>query len=340
MIREFLTTLGISMARDAAAQGHSPKTIVVVDDDSDSPSRLRLALASEAYRVETAQAAETANLSTCRPDLIFLDPQVRAPDGTRLACRLLANRQLLRVPVIALTEETTPSREAFDGQIEEPIDTGELKDLVRHLLGPAARGRASQLPGLLLPHATGANRRKRVVGLLKAIEAGLPDSQFAPAVRAGLEVLADDVGGLPESGMADYLPQLQQLWGATTVRARSRFRSLLRLCREVADREPDVSPALAGLRVNYVEHRLTELVGLEHALLNRDYAALRRAAHNLKGMGAAYGFAELTDIGRALSPAAKDADDPAIQVLLDQIAAYLSIVRSIPEHEEDYAARS
>ena len=308
MIRELLTAMGITVAHDAAAQAAGrdcPKTIVVVDDDSDCPSRMRLALAGEAYRLETAQAAETANLSSSRPDLIFLDPQVRAPDGTRLACRLLANRQLLRVPMIALNKEITPSREAFDGQIEEPIDAGELKDMVHQFLGPAARNRASHLPGLLLPHATEASRRKRVVGVLKAIEAGLPDSQFAPAVRAGLEGLADALDGIPECGLADYLPQLQQLWGATTVRARGRFRSLIRLCREVADREPDVSPALAGLRANYVEHRFTELVGLEYALLNRDYTALRKAAHNLKGMGAAYGFAELTDIGRALSPALK-----------------------------------
>ena len=77
---------------------------------------------------------------------------------------------------------------------------------------------------------------------------------------------------------------------------------------------------------------------LEHALKNGDFAALRKAGHNLKGTGAAYGFAELTDIGRALEAAAKDDNAAAIEALLDQIDAYIGMVGPSPEHRGDYAA--
>jgi HPt (histidine-containing phosphotransfer) domain-containing protein len=67
--------------------------------------------------------------------------------------------------------------------------------------------------------------------------------------------------------------------------------------------------------------------GLEHALKNRDFEALRKAGHNLKGTGAAYGFGEITDIGRSLEAAAKDNNAEAIEILLDRIDSYVGIVR-------------
>ena len=53
---------------------------------------------------------------------------------------------------------------------------------------------------------------------------------------------------------------------------------------------------MAALRAVYLYRRRAELGDLEQALKNRDFSAIRKAGHNLKGTGAAYGFAEITDL--------------------------------------------
>jgi histidine phosphotransfer protein HptB len=157
-------------------------------------------------------------------------------------------------------------------------------------------------------------------------------SQFARGVQNSLQLLAEAVGGLQHGELADYLQRAARLSNAATARARSRFRSVIRLCRELADRDPDVVPGLADLRAGYMTHRSTEMESLEHALKNGDFPTLQRAGHNLKGTGAAYGFSELSDIGRALEGAAKGRDAAAAEALLDQIESYISIVLSSPAH--------
>jgi HPt (histidine-containing phosphotransfer) domain-containing protein len=107
---------------------------------------------------------------------------------------------------------------------------------------------------------------------------------------------------------------------------------VIRLCRELADRDPDVVPGLADLRAGYMNHRSSEMESLEHALKNGDFPTLQRAGHNLKGTGAAYGFSELSDIGRALEGAAKCKDNATVEAMLDQIESYVSIVLSTPVH--------
>jgi chemotaxis protein histidine kinase CheA len=58
------------------------------------------------------------------------------------------------------------------------------------------------------------------------------------------------------------------------------------------------------------------------------FPALKTAAHNLKGTGAAYGFAELTELGRALESAAKEGDGLRAEILLGRTAFYLGLVHS------------
>jgi len=53
----------------------------------------------------------------------------------------------------------------------------------------------------------------------------------------------------------------------------------------------------------------------------------------LKGTGAAYGFDELTDIGKALEMAAKENDAAASGLQLDRIRLYLAFVRPLPEDQ-------
>jgi CheY-like chemotaxis protein len=349
MMRNLLATLGRRTEPSRAALRSGPdaarETIVIIDDHPEDLRAMCLALAGESYRLETAGTAEAAirKVSGCQPDLILVDWQVPATDGTRLTRRLLADEALIPVPIVVLTEMAaglpvdSAARGRYDGNIAKPIHASDLPGQVRAILESSRQAPSHYHADLLPPLNPAADRRQQATNLLEAIEAGLPDSQFVSNARTGLHRLAEVLRGLQNDELADYLRQAERLSNASTVRARSRFRSVIRLCRELIQRDPDEAPGFAGLRAGYLDHRRTELGGLDHSLRNGDFAALRKAGHNLKGTGAAYGFCELTDIGRALEAAAKDDNPAAVEMLLDQIEAYIGIVRPVKKDRGDHA---
>lgn len=324
-------------------QPAAPKTILMIDDHQDGLRDMCLALAGGRYHVETADTAPLAlrKVSTCRPDLILVDAQVPAADGTRLARRLLADQDLMCIPMVVLTENTARHRDGprglFDGAIGKPIDAGRFPEQVRDILASAtlrppavpACGGIARLDALQPP-----------AGVLERIDAGLPGSQFAPGTREGLQRLAEVVAGTPNGGLAGWLQQAGHLSHASTARARRRFQSAIRLCREALRGEADAAPGMAELRLGYLDHRRSELAILDAALRNADFTALQKAGHNLKGTGSAYGFSELTDIGKALEAAGKARDGAAVEGLLDQMDAFIGMVRPETGNEEQYGARS
>ena len=340
MIRNLLTfrRKAVSAVVPISAPDARPKTILLIDDHPDSLRTMCCALSAETYRVETADTAKSAmrRISACIPDLILIDSRVLTADGTRLAQRLLADEDLAAVPIVALTETATSPHSVrdpggtYDGHLQKPIDAGTFAALVRGFFQRTVEESKSHVVDLDLPAAVGAGRRIEAAKLLDAIETGLPDSQFAPGVGTALCRLAGVVGGLQHYELAGYLQQAERLSNASTVRARGRFRLIVRLCRELVDRNPDSAPELADLRAGYLERRRAELSGLEQAVHDGDFAAIRKAGHNLKGTGAAYGYAEITDIGRSLEAAAKDGDAVAVESLLDQMSSYIGIVCASP----------
>jgi CheY-like chemotaxis protein/HPt (histidine-containing phosphotransfer) domain-containing protein len=323
-----------------------PKIVLIIDDHPDSLRAMCLALSGETYRVETADTAKSAmrRLSGCVPDLILMDSRVLTADGTRLAQHLFADEDLAAVPIVALTETVTGPHNVrepggtYDGHIQKSIDAGTFAGLVRGFFLQPVEELTCSAPGLDLPAAVAVGRRIEAAKLLDAIEMGLPGSQFAPGLGTALQRLAGVVGGLQHYELAGYLERAERLSNASTVRARSRFRLIVRLCRELLERDPDPAPELAELRAGYIERRRSELSGLEQAMHEGDFAAICKAGHNLKGTGAAYGYAEITDIGRSLEAAAKDGDAVAVEALLDQMESYIGIVRAAPGAREIDAA--
>jgi HPt (histidine-containing phosphotransfer) domain-containing protein len=103
-----------------------------------------------------------------------------------------------------------------------------------------------------------------------------------------------------------------------------RFLLLIRLCRDLLRLGSDSIPELANLRVGYLEKRSAELDRLEFALDAGEYATIATIGHNLKGTGGAYGFAELTNLGRALEAAAKSEDARAVSESPGRMQAYVS----------------
>ncbi len=107
-------------------------------------------------------------------------------------------------------------------------------------------------------------------------------------------------------------------------------RSFFRLGQGTRPHEPE--PALDALRTQYLENRVQELGVLAEALRRSDFPALRQAGHNLKGTGAAYGFAKLTEFGNALESAAKAEDGPEVELLLGKTKSYLSQIQTHAAH--------
>jgi HPt (histidine-containing phosphotransfer) domain-containing protein len=144
--------------------------------------------------------------------------------------------------------------------------------------------------------------------------------------------LAQVVASFDSAALPDHLKHAERLTGVATARSGCGFRSLIRLCREALNRDPDPAPEFAELRSQYLDNRASELKALASALDRSEFTKLAAAGHNLKGTGGAYGFAELTEIGKALEVAAKDGDPLRVQILLGRVAFYLGLVRhgSIP----------
>lgn len=319
----------------AKAEPAAPKTVLLIDDNPERVRALRAALGSAGYAVEVASEADSANakLHARPPDLILVDLQIPGSEGAPLARSLLAEPEWDGVPVIALAadraacDQRQELEDLFDGYCSEPLAPAEL---IRQLQALENRGAppAGKAPAPPAEVDLPGDPRVKAEGVLESLEAGLPQSQFAPAAATQLQQLAAVLAS-PESGsLPAYLTRAAQLCAAATVRGAAGFRSVVRLGREVLSRDPDPAPAFEALRAEYLGNRVHELAALAGALRRADFPALKTAAHNLKGTGAAYGFAELTELGRALEGAAKEGDALRAEVLLGKTEFYLSLVQS------------
>lgn len=77
-------------------------------------------------------------------------------------------------------------------------------------------------------------------------------------------------------------------------------------------------PIVQGLLPGYISRRHEELLRLEAALAEGDYATLRTIGHNLHGSGGAYGLPRISELGKALELSAREEDrDKAATVLAD-----------------------
>jgi len=72
---------------------------------------------------------------------------------------------------------------------------------------------------------------------------------------------------------------------------------------------------------------------LESLLATDDLAELQNLAHQLKGAGGGYGFAEITEVAAALEQSLKDSADAA--VLKEQTGALCETLRAVVVTEAD-----
>lgn len=73
----------------------------------------------------------------------------------------------------------------------------------------------------------------------------------------------------------------------------------------------------------YLESMRVEAGALASLLEEKDFAAMNRIGHQMKGSGSGYGFDELTEIGRAIEDAAGREDASALRLLQSALSRYL-----------------
>ena len=126
----------------------TPKTVLIVDDDTDFVEATRVILESNAYDVKTARSREEAmqEITQDKPDLILLDVMMkRMNDGFTLCHELKHDEQLKKIPVIMITSVTQSTGLRFspgtDGEyleaedyMDKPVEAPDLLAKIDRLL--------------------------------------------------------------------------------------------------------------------------------------------------------------------------------------------------------------
>src|SRR5208337_5492365 len=85
----------------------------------------------------------------------------------------------------------------------------------------------------------------------------------------------------------------------------------------------EVDEDLSDLIPGFLAHKRTDIDSIFEAVARRDYAAIGRIAHRIKGEGGSYGFDSMTEMGRSLEHAAAIRDNGSVTTLARQLLRYL-----------------
>jgi len=89
----------------------------------------------------------------------------------------------------------------------------------------------------------------------------------------------------------------------------------------------DVPRGLPRILVaEYLERSRNSLPFLEAAVWQNEHEQTRILGHRMKGTGAPYGFARLTEIGDLIEQAAADQNSKALREHIAELAEYLNLV--------------
>ena len=115
--------------------------ILVVDDDEDFRSGLRMALEMKGYQVDDAEDGEQAlaKLAEKPPLLVLLDLQMPVMNGREMLQRMRANAELRDVPVVIISGfgfEWEAELMGAQGYIGKPFEPEELQKTIADLLKP------------------------------------------------------------------------------------------------------------------------------------------------------------------------------------------------------------
>ncbi len=87
--------------------------------------------------------------------------------------------------------------------------------------------------------------------------------------------------------------------------------------------EDSLAPEILRLTSEYLVHRRSDVEAINVGILGNDFELVCRLGHRMKGTGAAYGFPEISQIGRALECAGAARDDEEAECAVLRLADFL-----------------
>ena len=121
-----------------SGRGRKPARVLVVDDNAEVRSAVRLFLQLEGHSVVTVDSARAAlaEIDRTDPDVVLLDIDLPDLDGYEVAKRVRASRAASRPRLVAMTGKVGPDerdralRTGFDAHLPKPIDGRTLLRIV------------------------------------------------------------------------------------------------------------------------------------------------------------------------------------------------------------------
>lgn len=100
----------------------------------------------------------------------------------------------------------------------------------------------------------------------------------------------------------------------------------------MSDTDPiEIDPDILDLLPVFHRNRTADVKRAREHLHAAQFENLRRIGHAMAGSGASYGFAEISELGRALEAAAMRDDAEACSMLVDRVEALLATVDIVVE---------
>ncbi len=73
----------------------------------------------------------------------------------------------------------------------------------------------------------------------------------------------------------------------------------------------------------FLSHQLEDVKAIVEACDQSDYDTIRVLGHNMKGVGSAYGFEAISEMGASLERYAKEQNSEKVRMLAEEVSVYL-----------------
>jgi len=328
----------------------APLRILVADDSEDNRFLIGAYLKSLPYDLNFAENGLVAleKLRTSVYDLALVDVHMPGMDGYAVA---RARRDDERdkngapLPLIALTADAYPSAleksaaAGFNAHLTKPFRKLTLLEAIARHAHIPRQPDVKNADGLCSPASVANGYLKSFRRKAAEIVAAIGNEDF-DAIRT----IAHNIKG---TGTPHGFPRLTELGGSIEQSAMQRDAGAVRIaardlfvCLDQITLEEDLKPraqsgnaprvsiknSLRSLATMFVERLRTGEPGLQDAINNSDFPAIRDFGHNLKGNGANFGFPVLSELGESLESAALQEDSGSIEVLVGELRRYLKAV--------------
>jgi len=286
--------------------------ILLVDDSAENRMLILAYLKGTPHKVDVAENGEIAvrKFAAGTYDLIFMDVQMPVMDGYT-ASRMIREietregRQKAVVAVLtahALKEEEQRSQEAgCDMHLTKPIQKRTLLNCISRVSDEIRPGRSHGMPENQSNEE--AVREGAGTARLSSLAA---DTETVSASDWNRSMAVSTAGPNTESSIAA---------GSSAGAAVPAIRITVTL-----------DSAIQELVPGFLQNRRKDLGKILTALESNDFNSISRLGHNLKGVGASYGFVPISEVGRNLEIAAKTSNKAGIQKAFHSLRDYLDCV--------------